>query len=200
MSIIGKIVCALRNHAYERTEAGGLYLNRERAFIGGVFRTAYCPAGGEFESWQVDPNRLVNEGLNYVLNAAFAGASQTSAFFLAPFSGNVTPAANWTGANFAAQSNEFTAYTNGTRLPWTVAPSTALSVGNTAAIAAATLTFDTGGPYSLFGVGLLEASAKSSVTGRLIAATRFATPRTNLSGGDKLALEYVISAKDEADV
>lgn len=190
---------AIANHKYERTENGEIYLPRAKAFIGGVFRHAHAPAGGDFGPWAVDPNRIVNEGLDYILDAALAGEPQIGQFYLAPFSGNVTPAAGWTGASFPASSSEFTAYTAANRLPWTVTQASAQSLGNTAALADSTLVFSAGGPYNLYGVGLVQAQGKSATTGKLIAATRFAVPRTNMAAGDKLALEYVISAKDEAD-
>lgn len=190
---------AIRNFKYELTE-GGIYLPASKMTIGGVFSHRHAPAGGEFGPWAVDPNRVVTEGLVYILNAALGGQSQTSQFYLAPFSGNVTPGANWTGATFPAQATEFTAYTPSSRVPWTAVPATtAAALGNSAALAASTLTFNAGGPYNLYGVGLVGASAKSSTSSILVAATRFATPRTNLAGGDKLAVEYVINAKDEGD-
>lgn len=192
---------AIQSLAYDLTDDGRIYLRREKAFVGGVFRHAHAPAGGEFGPWAIDPNRLVTEGLVYLLNAALAGQSQISQFHIAPFAGNVSPQAGWTGANFANQATEFTAYTNATRLPWNVTPAAGTAaVGNTAALAAATMTFAAGGPHTVYGLGLLEASAKNAATGPLIAATRFAAPRSNMQPGDRLALEYVINAKDESEV
>lgn len=194
----GEVAKAIRNFKYETTRSG-VYLPASKMHVGGVFRHAHAPAGCAFGPWVADPNRVVNQGLNYLLNAALGGATQESAFYLAPFSGNVTPAAGWTGANFAANATEFTAYEGGSRLPWTTEASTAQAIGNTAAIAASTMTFSAGGPYNVYGLGLLSASAKGATTGVLVAATRFANPRTNMSPGDRLALEYVIAASDEAD-
>ncbi|HRO59332.1 MAG TPA: hypothetical protein PK177_09240 [Burkholderiaceae bacterium] len=111
----------------------------------------------------------------------------------------MTPAANWTAANFTANATEFTAYTSAARLPWTTAASTAQAIGNSAAVAASTMEFNGTGPHSVYGIGLLSASAKSATTGVLVAGTRFANPRTNMSPGDRLALEYVLAALDEAD-
>lgn len=193
----GEVAKAIRNFKYEVTRSG-IYLPGSKMHVGGIFGNAYAPAGEGFGPMERDHNRVVNQGLNYLLNAALGGATQESAYYLAPFSGNVTPAAAWTAANFTANATEFTAYEGGSRLPWTTAPSTAQAIGNTAAIAASTMTFSAGGPYNVYGVGLLSASAKGATTGVLIAATRFDNPRTNMSPGDRLALEYVIAASDEA--
>ena len=191
----GEAARAIRSHAFERTEDGGIYFPKAKVAVGGVLRHVYTDRNG-VEDVAVDPNLLVNEGLNYILNAALGGQSQVAAFYIAPFSGNVTPTAGWTGANFAASATEFTAYTNSTRLPWTTVPSTAKAIGNSAALAAATATFSAGGPYNLYGIGLTQASAKSANTGVLVAAVRFGTPRLNMAAGDKLGFEYVLSAAD----
>jgi len=190
---------AIRRHQYEQTESG-IYLPSARAFIGGVFRHAHAPCGGEFGPVSVDPNRVVNEGLNYLLNAALGGGAQQTAFYLAPFAGNVTPAAAWKGERFKDDATEFTGYTNATRLPWETEPATEQAIGNSDALAASTLTYAAGGPYTIYGIGLLTGSAKNATANILIAGTRFATPRTNQLAGDRLSLEYVLSAKDEGDV
>ena len=190
----GEAARSLRNGHFERTP-NGLYFPKAKVAVGGVLKHAHY-RDGELLDVAVDPNLLVDEGLNYILNSALGGATQVPAYYIGPFSGNVSPAAGWTGANFAANATEFTAYTNSTRLPWTTVPSTAKAIGNSAAIAAATATFSAGGPYNLFGIGLLQASAKSATTGVLIGAVRFASPRLNMAAGDKLAFEYVLSAAD----
>lgn len=190
--LAGDAVRAIRTHNYEMTE-NGIYLPGAKAFVGGVFRHSLNDGPAV-----LDPNRIVTEGLVYLLNAALGGQSQVSAFYLAPFSGNVTPAAGWTGANFTANSTEFTGYTPSTRMPWTTVPAVTASIGNSAALVASTLTMTAGS--SLYGIGLLESQAKSAITGKLIAATRFGTPRTGLVIGDRLAIEYVMTATDEGDV
>lgn len=193
-----EVARAVRNLRYELTETG-MYLPASKMYVGGAFRHTHFRADGSVDTC-IDPNRVVKEGINYLLAAAFAGGSQITNFYLAAFSGNVTPDTNWTGANFVANSTEFTDYTAANRLPWTVVTPTNQSVGNSAAIPAATMTLKAGGPYNIYGLGLLEAQAKGAVTGKLVAATRFANPRLGLPAGDKLGLEYIISAKDVADV
>lgn len=191
---------ALRNFKYEMAQDGRVFLSGSKVFVGGVFSHAHAPAGAGFSPWAIDPNRLVTEGLIHILNSALGGQSQTAQYYLAPFSGNVTPGADWKGSNFASQATEFTAYEPSARLPWTVAPATTVaSLGNAAALSASTLTFKAGGPYNIYGVGLVAAAAKGATTGPLVAATRFAAPRTNMLADDRLAIEYVINAKDEGD-
>ena len=193
-----EVARALRNFQYEMTGTG-IYIPRSRILVGGVFTHRHCPVGGEWGEAVVDPNRIVTQGLIQILNSALAGQPAITQFYLAPYTNNVEPDASWTGANFAAVAGEFTAYTLGTRLPWTTAPATTTPVvGNGASVAQ--LTFNSGGPYNNYGIGLLEASAKGATTGKLVAATLFQVPRVGMAGGDKLAYEYTVTAKDEADV
>lgn len=195
-----EVARALRNFHYWIADDGSVVFPRAGMRIGGGFRNALAPAGAGFGPWEYTHNRVVNQGLDYILNVGLGNGTQVATFYLAPFSGNVSPTASWTGANFTANATEFTAYTASNRLPWTVVPSTARSIGNTAGLADSTMTLSAGGPYNIYGVGLLQAQAKSSTTGILFAATRFDNPRLNMSPGDRLALEYICEAKDEADV
>ncbi len=189
---------AIRNHKYELSPKG-IYVAGAGAFVGGAFRTAFCPAGGEFGPWQIDPNRVVKEGLIDILKVYFAGGSQKTAFYLAPYSGNVEPQDSWTAANFAANATEFESYTSATRVQWTpTAPTTTASVGNSANVSTSTLTLSAAG--DLYGIAMIAgANAKSATTGTLVAASPFETARTNMASGDKLAIEYVLSAVDEDD-
>jgi len=198
-SIFTDAARALRNFKAELTGDGRIYVPDAHAFVGGFFRHRYAPPGMPFGPACIEPNRVVTEGLVKIVNL-LGGHVTAVPLYIAPFSGNVTPQASWTGANFTANATEFTAYNEATRLPWTtVAATSSASLINTAALAAATLTLSSGGPYTVRGAGLLEASAKSATTLKLIVASRFAADLTGLVAGGKLALEYGISAVDEAD-
>lgn len=180
----------LRNGHYEQAENGILF-QRSRLFIGGAFTHALND-----EAPILEANLMTAQGLNYLLGASLGTTGQNAQYFVAPFSGNVTPQATWTGANFDNQATEFTGYTDATRPEW-VRPSGATSqaIGNSAS--PVVFTFAPGGPYNLYGMALLTASAKEATTGLLIAATRFASPRLNQQEGDRLSVEYVVSAVDE---
>lgn len=178
-----------RNHNYEVAETGVLF-PRSRLFVGGAFR--HSVNGGDVA---IDKNLVVNEGLNYLLSTAFGGGAQISQFFIAPFSANVTPVATWTGANFTASATEFTAYAGSTRLEWVRGAAASQAIGNTAS--PAVFTYSAGGPYNLYGMALLSASAKSATTGILAVATRFSAPRLNQQAGDRLSVEYVLTAQDD---
>lgn len=181
----------LRNRQYEKAEDGILF-PRSRLFIGGAFIHQNLDRD---EAATIEGNLVTNQGLDYVLGAALGNTAVNPQYFLAPFSGNVTPQPTWTGANFDAQATEFTGYTDATRPEWVRGTAASQAIGNSAS--PVIFTFAPGGPYNLYGMALLTASAKEATTGLLIAATRFASPRLNQQQGDRLSVEYVISAQDE---
>lgn len=197
-SIISDVRRALRTGKYEQTDGGAIRIGGSQTFIGGVFSAAYAAPGDGFGERVTGYNRVVNEGLVKLLG--LLGGHVTSApLYLAPFTGNVAPAADWAGTNFASLATEFTDYTSSTRLPWTTTAPTTPALANSASLAAATLTFSGSGPYTIRGCGLLEGSAKGGTTGKLVAASRFGADLTGMTAGGKLALEYVLSAIDEGD-
>lgn len=192
-----EIARAIRNHAYERDDANGrLYLKGSSGlWVGGALKIRDYRDG----SIEIVNNLVVNEGLNYLLNVALpptGGYTQIASWYIAPYSGNYTPTGALTAANFTATATEFTAYTAGTRLALPIASATTTqSTGNVGD--EAELTLSAGGPYNLYGAAVISASAKSATTGTLLAAVRFGTPRLGMLAGDKLGLEYQISAGDD---
>lgn len=181
----------LRNGNYETSEGGVLIKGGMNALCNGVFKdTLY--RGGDEDS-QISPNLMVDQGLIHILNAAFAGATQITAWYIGLFSGNVNPAGGWTAANIVANSTELVGYP-GNRPAFTVSPVSAPSIGNT--VSQANFAFDSDGPYTARGAFLISAAAKGSTTGTLMAATRFAADRTGLNSPDQLGVQYIITAAD----
>lgn len=199
MNVLNEASRLIRNHKYETTEDGRLVFQRGGFSLGGLFVGRYAPPDEEFGPPAVAFNRVVTQGLVKVL-ALLGGHASSAALYLAPFSGNVAPDAGWTGASFATDATEFTGYTSATRLPWTTVNPTTPNLTNAAALAAATMTFSAGGPYTIRGAGLIESSVKGGATGNLIVAARFDNDLTGMTAGGKLALEYGIVALDESDV
>lgn len=190
---------AIANRKAEFTESG-LFIPGANMVTFGHFSAQYAPLGEDFGPKVIGANRVVKEGLIHALNL-IGNHIAPVAHYLAPFSGDVAVSPDWKGTTFASAATEFTAYTNATRVPWTtVQATTAAQVGNGAALAAATLTFNAGGPYTIRGVGLLTTSGKGSTTGGLFAASRFGDDLAGMTGGSKLSLQYDLSAVDEGDV
>lgn len=194
----------LEDFRYERTDHGTLLLpkgNKKadgKVEIGGRFRHAVNTLAARlrgdmsFTDIAIDSNLIVFEGIDYVLATAFKGTGQTSAYFIAPYAGAVDPSQALTHATWVAALTEFVNYTEGARQSWATDAEAAQTVHN--ATTPAVFTLNTGGG-TVNGAALVSSSAKSAVTGLLIAASRFGAARVMLAG-DKLSLEYDIVGSD----
>lgn len=179
-----EVLRAVRNHKYDRSEEG-VVIPSMKLFIGGVFESAVGDG-----PWDVDANLVPTEGLNHILDVALSQATQKSAFYIGIFSGNVTVQSTWTGANWVANATEFTNYDEATRRAWTEAGVAAGVITNTAS--PALFTIATGGG-TVRGAALVEASAKSAVTGVIIAAARFSVDKV-MAAAEELRVRYTLTA------
>lgn len=181
---------ALRNFKYERTPGGILIRGGLNKLVNGAFKhTLYQEAGNDAA---LDPNKVVDEGLIKMLNVFFNGEAAITAWYVSLFSGDVSPAEGWTGANWWAAATEQTNYTPGTRPLLVTETATTPSVGNVGHEAMFTFV---GTGRNAYGAVLVSQSAKTA-GGVLFAGTRFANPRLNLGAPDRLGVEYVVTAQD----
>lgn len=153
------------------------------------------PNGYDSDGYVWTPNRVVDQGLNYTLNAALRGEGVISSWFVAPFAANTTPAANVTAANFASTLTEFTNYDEPNRVAWvTDGSATTLTLVNDAA--PSLFTIGSGGQTTIFGGGLLSAQAKSATTGTCFAAGRLqgGGSITGLQPGYEVRIKYRVTA------
>lgn len=181
---------ALRNRRYEVAGDGRVLFPDQKLWVGGSFRT---DVNGQDS--RLLPNMMSKEGRIYVLSVAFQQKAQIAGFYLAPFSGNVDPDDTLTGANFAARQTEFTGYSEATRVAWTPPTDdlTDASIDNASSLA--TFTISTA-DSTVWGYALLSNQVKGATTGKLIACFKDTDARSGLKVGDKLNVEYVISASD----
>lgn len=185
------IARALRGHTYEVVEGGRVLIPNAKVYVGGVFEHNVNGLDA-----CVDPNLMVSEGLINLLVVQFRNHAQNTAYYLAPFAGNVAPVGTLTAANFASTQTEFTNYSEATRPQWTPpgADPVTPAIDNSASPGVCTIN---AAAQTVWGFGLIAgASAKSATTGVLIAATQFAAARSNLNSGDKLNVTYSITATD----
>ena len=162
--------------------------------VGGIFTYEHIRDGKVIDTWS-DPNIVVDEGLNYILNLTFNATTKLGQPYVGIYANNYTPVAGNVAATFpgAGVANEVTAeISNTTRPLWSgfsAALTTTKSIGNSGA--PAIFSFTAGA--SVNGAFLASASAKGATTGILYAASKFPTTRTMLSG-DVLSVIYTISA------
>ena len=147
-------------------------------------------------AWQKEgDNLIVTEGFAHLLNVTFdTSTAKPAGYYLAIFSGNTAPAANWTAAAFAAVASEIVSMTEGhtgaTRPAWTPAKTTTNSIDNMATVAS--LTIATSSQLNVTGAALLTGSARGGTTGVLVSASLYAAPRT-FQAGDIYELGYRIN-------
>lgn len=178
---------ALRNRQYERTPSGVLF-PRQGVFLGGVFRTLI---NGEDE--QIDSNVMLLGGLDDIIKVYFDQAAQRTAFFIAPFSNNVTPTDDLTNLTIVSTLGEFIHYTEANRQSWVNDAPAAQSVSNAATPAVFTADGTAG---TVWGAWLTTSATKSSTASQLpVAASKFGGSRV-LQPGDKLSIQYTFTAAD----
>ena len=184
---------ALRNHKWEATDDGGILFPEQGAIAHGYF-TISVNGGPE----ELSKNMLVTEGLNKMLGVHYNADTPISAWYLALFTGNVSVAANWTAANFAANATENTltteGYTNATRPAFTpyAAPSAgAISNMDGSGNGKVVFTFATASSVVVRGCALVSTSTRGGTTGVLNSASRLPADKT-LSNGETLAVGYTI--------
>ena len=169
----------------------GIYLPRIGAIAAGEY---FGRVNGG--AWQKEgDNLIVTEGFAHLLNVTFdTSTAKPAGYYLAIFSGNTAPAANWTAAAFAAVASEIVSMTEGhtgaTRPVWTPAKTTTGSIDNMAAVAS--LTIATSSQLNVTGAALLTGSARGGTTGVLVSASLYAAPRT-FQAGDIYELGYRIN-------
>lgn len=185
--VVAEIQRLLRNRKFEVSDEG-LHLSNG-VFAGGRFGSSVN--GGPIERAH---NIVVTEGLVYLAQAALDGGAQVSNFYLAPFSGNITPAASLTAATFNAAATEFTNYTETSRRQWNKVR-TGAAFSNSASIALITVN---AAAQTVRGCALMTEATKGSGSGTLISAGRFPNDRTGLGVNDQVGLLYDFAFQDDA--
>lgn len=190
MKHANEISAFLKNGDFEQTSEG-LLIHRSIMARG---RYTHSVNGKDV---QVDPNLIPAEGIAYILDSALGSTAKISAWYLAAFSGNVSPASNWTAANFATQATEITSttegYSNTTRPAWTPGNATAGVIGNLSSKAVFNIVCTTS--VNIAGAALLSSNVRGGTSGVLASASRFATVRQVYSG-DAFELGYEVELQD----
>lgn len=156
--------------------------------IGGRFHIDHVRDGKVIGTEDVT-NLVVNEGLDHVLNTVFHSGTQVATWFLGLFEGNYTPVATVGAATIAAAATETTAYTETQRQEYNEGAASGQSITNSANKA----TFTMNATKTIYGAFLASNATKSSTSGVLFSAARFATPKQVVTD-DQLLLTYTFNA------
>lgn len=174
------IIEALKAGEYEKTPEG-VFIPSTNILARGVFSISKRGEPDEFTQ-----NLVVNEGLDYILSAATGATAGISNWYIALFTGDVTVQATWTAASFTATATEWTSYDEAARPAWT--PGAVASGGRDSFSSKASFT-SSSDTQVVRGAAMLSASAKSSVSGTLLASSRLSSDKT-LDTGEILDVGY----------
>lgn len=174
-------------HQIQREQAG-LLVPESKIYVAGRYDGVIIRDGKIIEEFS-EPNIVVNEGLNALLNIMFNGSTQITTWYLGIFEGNYTPVAGLTAATVTSASTECTAYTASTRQEYVEAAASSQSITNSANRAS----FVFNATKTIYGAFLVSASAKSATTGTLFSAAKFSSSKS-VESGDELLLTYTFNA------
>ena len=157
----------------------------DTAVAGGVYEFVCRDADGNVKWTETASNRIVDQGLGYMLAVAVAGLAAITTWFMG-LKGTGAVAAGDTYASHAGWA-ELTAYSETARPAWTVPAGAALSKANGTAIR-----FTANGAMTVAGCFIASASAKGDTAAagaRLWGAVDFAAART-MAANDTLDVTY----------
>jgi hypothetical protein len=177
---------------FQQTDGG--IIVRRAAFLQGVYIEGIK---GHPESFRRHKNLIPDEGVLHILAVVFHSTAKAAAWYLAPFSGSTTPAANLTAANFASTQSEITSLTEGfsevTRQQFVPAAPAAGKVTNIASKAQFTIV--SAGTVNIWGAALLSASARGATSGVLASCSKYGVVRT-VANTDVWQCGYEVSLTD----
>lgn len=146
-----------------------------------------------YEDFVGQNNIVVNEGLNYLLNAGIDGSpAAITTWYLSLFKGNYTPLATNTASMFSSTATEVLVSdltSPASRPVYNPAASTAQSLTNAAS--KASFVFDAS--ITVYGAFIQSTSAFANQTGTLLCAAKFGASRSVIAT-DQLDVTYVINA------
>jgi hypothetical protein len=133
-------------------------------------------------------NGVVDEGIEYLLDAGFNGGSQTSTWYmlLVDNSGFSAFAAADTMASHSGWTEDQT-YSEGTRPEWT-----ADAAGSRAVTNSTTVDFSINGTTVIQGIAATTNNTKGGTTGTLFATAAFSST-ASVESGDTLKVTYTVS-------
>lgn len=156
--------------------------------LGGKFQMEHRDSQGNLKGVYDFPNGIVDEGLTDLLDVYFHVGSGTATWYIGIIDNSGFSAlADADVMNSHAGWNEFTTYTEATRVAWAEDAPAARSITNTTSS-----DFAITGSGTLKGIFIVSNSTKSGTTGILWATAAFAST-VAVVNGDSLKITYTVS-------
>ena len=141
---------------------------------------------------EVIENLVVNDGLNYLLEAGLAAGTQITSWFVGLTASSPTPAAADLMNSHGGWTENVT-YSQANRVAFTAGAVASQSVSNSAAKAA----FSINGTTTVGGAFLTSVNTKSGTTGRLFSVGAFTGGNRSLIDGDTLNVQATFTQADD---
>lgn len=158
------------------------------ALLAGRYIAKIVRDGVTIDEFEVD-NKIVDEGVNNLLNAALRNSGAQAAWYMGVYKGAYTPIATTTAATVAAAAQEAIGYSGGARRPWTAAAAANRQISNSTAPAVFTFTE----AATINGAFVVSSSQLNGTGGVLLSIAAFGTSKP-VSVGDQLTLTYTLTA------
>lgn len=139
----------------------------------GVIYTMELLRGGAVIDSETIHNIMPAQGRNHMVSVVMKGATPAPAWYIGLFEGNYVPVDADIAASFPTLATESTAYAPPTRASFTSGVVSAGAVDNTASRAEFTFT----SAKTIYGAFMTSGQAKGAVTGTLLSAARFISPK-----------------------
>lgn len=171
-ALAGKIACALLSAT---------------VFVNPIKVEHFNSAGEKIGEYQTT-NGIVDVGINHLLDVTFRAQTQISSWYMGLVDNSgFTAFANADTSASHAGWNEFTTYSEATRVQWSPGAAASRAISNSTSV-----DFNITGSGTVKGIFIISNSTKSGTTGTLWATAAFASNVT-VSNGDVLKVTYTIS-------
>lgn len=154
-----------------------------KAKMGFIYHVFVRKPDGRIEQEETTHNVIPLEGLNFNQSVMFKGAVPVPTWYMGVFEGNYFPNANTKASTIAAEATECSTYELPTRVEFNEGAVSNGAVDNS--LNPALFTINGLATKTLYGGFIGSASAKGAITGVLISAVRFSSPKV-LDPGDTL--------------
>lgn len=163
-------------------------MTKERVSLGGIFTIKCYGPDGKLKWKDTAKNKVVNEGLNHMLDVLFVSAtSQVDPWYVGLTEGSPTPAAGDTLASHGGWTEE-NSYSEGSRQTYTD-----VRTNQTVSNAAAKASFSINANGQTIG-GAFLCSASTGTSGTLLCVAAFSGGNKSADSGDTLEVTYEFSA------
>lgn len=156
---------------------------KEKLTPGFVYLVEVIGANGVVRDSELVHNLMPVEGENFTLGVLFKGTAQVATWSAGIYEGNYTPAAGDTAATFPGSATESIAYAEAIRSALVFGAVAGGAIDNGATRA----TFTMNANKTIYGGFISSAAAKGAITGTLLSAVRFLSPKV-LNAGDVLSV------------